>query len=365
MRFTWFQSCSRLGAVALVGLTGLVAQGADEGKEEVKEQPPASITVEKDVLIEAPRQVIVSGPNQRGVIFAQARLSEYWLGLNCMPMLPALRAQLKLDEGQGLLVENVMPESPAGKAGFKQHDVLVSAGEKPLKDLPALISLIDENKDKELTFQLIRGGEKMTLTVKPEKRPEAEGPVQDRFRWATEDGEKAIEVLRERLEKAGTPMRMQIFHPGMVVPGSIAVTAKFPKDLHVHITKHGEKPVEIVVERGEKRWTVTEEKLADLPDDVRPHVEALLGRMSLPQFDVEIEEGAAVPGVPALPFNVPLPPPGEISERLEKRLDEMTRRMEQMREQLQDLREERRENRSDRREDREERRFGEEAGEES
>jgi hypothetical protein len=211
--------------------------------------------------------------------------------------------------------------------------------------------LLEENKDKELSCEILRNGSKMTVTITPEKRPEPTGAVKDRMRWLAADGDKAVEGLRKHLEKAGAPMRMQIFHPGIMIKGDGPV-AKFPEDLHVHVHKHGNKPAEIVVERGDKKWTLTEDKLGELPEDVRPHIEALLGRVSMPKFDVELD-AAPIAGAP-VPFNIPLPPPGEFSERIEKRLEEMNRRMEQLREQLDDMRDERRENRQERREDREE-----------
>ena len=50
------------------------------------------------------------------------RPSEYWLGLECYPAQDALRAQLNLEEGQGLVVHQVLPESPAAKAGIQHQD---------------------------------------------------------------------------------------------------------------------------------------------------------------------------------------------------------------------------------------------------
>ena len=64
-----------------------------------------------------------------------AATGEYWLGVECLPVMPALRAQLNLPEKQGLLVAAVMPDSPAAKAGIKQHDVLLRVGEKPLAEV--------------------------------------------------------------------------------------------------------------------------------------------------------------------------------------------------------------------------------------
>lgn len=345
MRSLGWKLGGRWSAAALIGLTAVAAHAADD---DVKEEPRAKAEAEKDVIIDAPRaRVAVPGPGERPFMI-RVKLSDYWLGLDCTPLSPTMRAQLKLNEGEGLVVERVVPESPAAKAGIKQHDLLLSAGDKPIKNVEQLMTLLEENKGKELTVHMLRGGEKTTVAVTPEKRPKAEGAPRDRLRWLAGDGEKAIEVLREQLEKSGVPLRMQFFHPGMVLPPGAAVTA-FPDDLHVHIHKHGNKPAEVVVERGEKEWTVTEDTLDELPEDVRPHVEGLFGRAPMPKFDVEID---GVPGGTAgATFNIPLPPPGEFGERMERRFEELNHRIEKMREQLDEMREQRRQNREDRRDD--------------
>ena len=53
---------------------------------------------------------------------------------------------------------------------------------------------------------------------------------------------------------------------------------EFPKDLSVQINKEGGQPAKIHVKRGDKEWDVTEEKLAELPGDIKHHVEELLGK---------------------------------------------------------------------------------------
>src|SRR5690242_6252990 len=54
---------------------------------------------------------------------------KYWIGSLGGPIPPehVLRAQLDLPENTGLLVANVVPNSPAAKAGLKQYDVMVKA----------------------------------------------------------------------------------------------------------------------------------------------------------------------------------------------------------------------------------------------
>ena len=54
------------------------------------------------------------------------------IGIQLAPLTPALARQLGLDEGtKGVLVGDVVPGSPADKAGLKQGDVIIGfAGEK-------------------------------------------------------------------------------------------------------------------------------------------------------------------------------------------------------------------------------------------
>jgi hypothetical protein len=140
--------------------------------------------------------------------------------------------------------------------------------------------------------------------------------------------------------------------------------------LTVKITKQGKNPAEIEVKKGDKSWTVKEDKLSELSDDVRRHVEGLLGRGPFrfkvvgPDFNVALpplgrpHEGPRGPGDDGAG-----PPPRRrgdrdafdgpqdrerISGRLEQRLEEMARRMEQMHEQLESLRRHLREGRDER-----------------
>jgi membrane-associated protease RseP (regulator of RpoE activity) len=71
---------------------------------------------------------------------------KFWIGVECREAQPDLRAQLGLDDGQGLVVVHVAEESPAAKAGIKQHDVVVSAGDAKLgrpQDLVKAVEAMD------------------------------------------------------------------------------------------------------------------------------------------------------------------------------------------------------------------------------
>ncbi len=100
-----------------------------------------------------------------------AHPSQYWIGLECVPVGPALRSQLGLPEHEGVMVASVMPESPAAKAGIKPHDVLVKAGDKPLRGIKVLVEAVEQSKDKPLTLELFRDGKSQKIDVTPAKRP--------------------------------------------------------------------------------------------------------------------------------------------------------------------------------------------------
>jgi hypothetical protein len=323
-----FSLLGRLGAIACVSFGSVVAQAADD---EAKDKPRAAAQADDDVLIDTPRFNVAVPPPGPGMF--RQKLPDYWLGLECLPAPPALLAQLKLPDEGAIVVGHVQPESPASKAGFKPHDVLISVGEAPLAHPKKILALLEESKGKELSFTLIRAGEKLTLTVTPEKRPAPAAGERDHVRWLQGNPRDTWEQVREQLEQAGVPIRMHFLHPGMVVPAGTSA-ADFPDDLHVHIHKHGTKPAEVVVERGDKKWTVTEDKLSELPEEVRGHVETLLGRMPMPNLDIAVENDGAI-----------TPPQDGFSERFEDRLLELNRRLDAMRDEINHFREWRKERR--------------------
>jgi membrane-associated protease RseP (regulator of RpoE activity) len=101
-----------------------------------------------------PQVIWQNGDQQHEVV----KPSDHWLGLQCGKIGPALRAQLGLDENQGVLVEAIVDESPAAKAGLEKYDVLVQAGDRTLSKVQDLIDEVDAVKDGKLAVELIRKG---------------------------------------------------------------------------------------------------------------------------------------------------------------------------------------------------------------
>lgn len=314
----------------------------DEGKSEKRDDGPARPEAARDVFF-----------------FARGEESEFWLGLQCSKVGDALRTQLDLPKDQGLLVEGVLPESPAQKAGIKRFDVLLSAAEKPLKEVSDLLRVVKDNQDKDISIKLMREGKTTTVPIKPEKRPS-----KDVLFRRSGNGDAVWDLIQGR-DAGDGPIRMKFFHPGMVLPPGVADHASIPEDMTITITKTGSKPAKIEVKQKDQTWNTTEDKLSELPEGVRPHVEGMLGRLPFPgpmKFQVRIPgptEGAgnekdwsATPDVK--PFTGPAPP-GSSPDRdylvprrpagpeqpgsLERKLDDINRSLRSMRRELDELRE--------------------------
>jgi hypothetical protein len=95
----------------------------------------------------------------------------YWIGLDADSLPAEQRKELHVDDDQGLLINAVTPDSPAAKAGFEVHDILLKADKKPLKQIADLSGAIQESKDQPLLLEVNRGGKLQTIAVTPAKRP--------------------------------------------------------------------------------------------------------------------------------------------------------------------------------------------------
>ncbi len=173
------------------------------------------------------------------------------------------------------------------------------------------------------------------MTVKPAPRPRQ--PSAEEWIMPQVDQE-SLKSWLDRLRGPGgmgpPPLGMRFFHPGMLLPPGASAEAALPDDLSVTISKRGKTPATIHVERGDMSWDVTEDKLEQLPDDIRVHVERMLGRAS---FAVAIEgpnEGALKRG------SAPTPPRHETLRNPESDLErQLNDRMDRIDDQLRKLRE--------------------------
>ena len=268
-----------------------------------------------------------------------AEMGEYWVGLVCSQPDAALRAQLDLPEKQGLLVEEVAPDSPALKAGLKPNDVLVKANDKPLESVADLVKIINQVKDGKLTFELLRGGKKQTVEVTPAKRPPgARLPGLQRVPGVPKAQAEVIEKYIEKMlpGEAGKALRFQFVHPPTILPPGAAVppALKLPDNMSITITREGSKPAKITVKEGDQQWEATEKELNKFPDKVRPYVERMLppGRLGIHTFTLPVPP----PGAEGKP-GIELEHHPFVPRDMEKQLQDMGRQIEQLRKAVDEL----------------------------
>ena len=90
-----------------------------------------------------------------------------WLGIGVSPAADALRHQLKLGDGTGLVVDFVEPGSPAAVAGLQQFDVLLKLEEQVLVNPEQFAVLVRLQKpDDEVKLSIIREGTRKTVSAK-------------------------------------------------------------------------------------------------------------------------------------------------------------------------------------------------------
>ena len=75
------------------------------------------------------------------------------------------------DSNDGLLIDGVRDDSPAAKAGLKAGDRIVKIGTREVKNVYDYTYALGEMKaGQEYVFEVMRGGEKLTLRITPEAR---------------------------------------------------------------------------------------------------------------------------------------------------------------------------------------------------
>jgi hypothetical protein len=122
--------------------------------------------------LDAPRDIgegrrIERFRDQRREITERERKPTPYIGVVSVPAPPPLSAQLGLEEGFGLVVENVLPDSPAQAAGIQRWDVLKLLNDQQLVSPDQLARLVNRfGKDAEVTATIIRKGQEQKVTLK-------------------------------------------------------------------------------------------------------------------------------------------------------------------------------------------------------
>lgn len=223
--------------------------------------------------------------------------TEFWLGLQLGPVHPQLKGFLGREHG--LMVERVYPESPAANAGVKVHDLLIKVADQDVKEPSDVMEPIAASQGKEVSLIVLRAGKEVKLKVTPQPRPKQLGKAEVELgAQAEEPLEKTLEWLQKMPGFDRDAVKLFAVKPGMIAGKVSTSTDKLPAGLSISIEKSGDAPAKIRVKKSEanadgtseRSWEVTEDKLDELPADVRAHVQKMLGgRLEFSNFDFKTQ----------------------------------------------------------------------------
>ena len=109
------------------------------------------------------------------------RVVHPYLGLQLVPLTARMARQnnrdpnalLQLPERDGALVQRVIDDSPAQKAGLRRGDLVVAVADQPVRDPSQLLQQVEQaSVGDPLALSVIRGQRELSLTIRPTALPQ-------------------------------------------------------------------------------------------------------------------------------------------------------------------------------------------------
>jgi serine protease Do len=127
-------------------------------------------------------------------LIQHGRVRRGWLGVSVQDLTPALARALGLPAAPGLLVAEVLPDSPAGRAGLRRGDVIVALDDKPVDAVSRFRNQVAQTAPgQRLRLTIGRGGQRQAIAVvlgelpEPAARPAGMPPTPERLGLAVAD----------------------------------------------------------------------------------------------------------------------------------------------------------------------------------
>ena len=129
-------------------------------------------------------------------LIERGKFQRAFLGITMQPVTPDLAQRFGVPPNRGVLIDNVLSDTPAARAGLKPGDVIESVGGQPVaspKDLQSKITFRPVGS--QVTIGLIRDGRPLSVTVTLMAKPAklAQAGVQPRTAPAQPSGTAALE----------------------------------------------------------------------------------------------------------------------------------------------------------------------------
>jgi membrane-associated protease RseP (regulator of RpoE activity) len=238
--------------------------------------------------------------------------TSFWIGVQVTPVPDILLSHFGVKKEKEIVgrvvVEQVVADSPAAKAGLKRGDVILQFAGKEINSLYDLIGQVAETKETTQPIQIIRNGAKIDLNITPAPRPVESMVMQGNPMFpghavmpqpllpppgmklgpdiwiGPRDPQKMMREMEEyfrQMQGGGDSDQLLILPNQDEKQTTLAASGK---QLSVSSTtdKDGKTKIRVkqVLKSGdstdEKNWEV--ENIDDLPEEIRNEVKTLLGR---------------------------------------------------------------------------------------
>ena len=151
------------------------------------------------------------------------RVRRSWLGVYIQEVTPEIAEQFNLSEAKGVLVGQVIEDSPAEDSGILRGDIIIKVNEKEVNtpsELQEKIRSIDIGKTADI--EILRDGKNLSFTVKIDEVPtENEGESAKEKVFSVQTGLMVDKVTKEIAQELGLP-RVEGLVITEVIPGSSA-----------------------------------------------------------------------------------------------------------------------------------------------
>jgi len=183
-------------------------------------------------------------------IASKGRVSRGWLGVSIQPLTPELAKSFNAKDTKGVLISDVISESPAAKAGLKPGDILLEFDGKKV-DAPA---------DLQRTVGLAQPGQSAKMKV---WRDQAEKTVELKIGEAPDDKEAAAQQQRQgRVVPSTLGLEVRPITPDL----ARQLNLKSPEGVIVARVEEGSAAGEAGVQRGDVIREINRQKVRSLAD---------------------------------------------------------------------------------------------------
>jgi len=173
-------------------------------------------------------------------LITEGKVIRGWFGVSVQSITPDLAKQFKLDENQGILISNVIENSPAELAGLMRGDVIIEFDDKKVNEPFLLRNTVAGIKPgEEVSIKIIRDEEIRAITVVIGELP---GDIQKIPAPVIENALRGVRVQDLTpgvYDKLSLPEKIRGVVVTNIEPGSPAETSIAPGDVILEVNRKG------------------------------------------------------------------------------------------------------------------------------